>query len=65
MEYITTHHAMARKDRVMSKVRVVYDTSCNSESASPSLNQCLHVGPSFGQSILDSDQMQDLQGSLS
>ena len=46
-------HAVVRKDKITSKVRVIYDGSCNSEGAGPLLNQCLHVGPSFGQSILD------------
>lgn len=41
-----------RKDKITSKVRIVYDASC-SDGTNPSLNQCLHVGPSFGQSILD------------
>ena len=44
---------LVRKDKTTSKVRVVYDASCDTEGAGPSPNQCLHVGPSFGQPILD------------
>ena len=43
---------MIRRDKSSTKVRVVYDASC-SQGISPSLNQCLHIGPSFGQCILD------------
>ena len=35
----------------MTKLRIVYDAS--TQSNGPSLNDCLYVGPSFGQSILD------------
>ena len=46
------HHPVIRRDKSSTKVRVVYDASC-SQGISPSLNQCLHIGPSFGQCILD------------
>jgi hypothetical protein len=45
------HHPVVKKDKTTTKVRVVYDASCAETGLS--LNQCLHVGPSFGQSILD------------
>jgi hypothetical protein len=45
------HHPVVREDKSTTKVRVVYDASCSETGLS--LNQCLHVGPSFGQSILD------------
>ena len=44
------HHPVVRQDKSTSRVRVVYDASCNRNG--PSLNQCLYVGPNFGQSIL-------------
>lgn len=47
------HHSMVKKGKAMSKVRVVYDTSCITEVTGLSLNQCLQVGLSFGPSILD------------
>ena len=41
------HHPVIRRDKSSTKVRVVYDVSC-SQGISPSLNQCLRIGPSFG-----------------
>lgn len=45
------HHAVIRQDKQTSKLRIVYDTSARADS--PSLNDCLYVGPKFGQSIMD------------
>jgi hypothetical protein len=46
------HHPVVRRDKTTTKLRVVYDASCF-EGDAPSLNQCVHVGPSFDQCILD------------
>ena len=45
------HHAVIHKDKQMSKLRIVYDTSARGGGCS--LNDCLHSGPKFDQNILD------------
>ena len=45
------HHAVIRKDKSTTKLRIIYDASANTEG--PSLNDCLYAGLSFGQHILD------------
>ena len=45
------HHAVVRTDKQTTKLRIVYDASA--KMSGPSLNECLHTGPKFEQSILD------------
>ena len=45
------HHPVIRADKDTTKVRIVYDASC--KSTGPSLNDCLHSGPSLISEIPD------------
>jgi hypothetical protein len=45
------HHAVIRKDKSTTKLRIVYDASCN--STGPSLNDCLFTGPAMSQKIME------------
>lgn len=45
------HHAVIRKDKETTKLRIVYDASAKSNG--PSLNNCLYTGPKFDQRIMD------------
>ena len=44
------HHAVVRRNRDTTKLRVVYDASARSGEV-PSLNNCLYAGPPFDQDI--------------
>ena len=46
------HHAVIRTDKSMTKLRIVDDASAKTDG-SPSLNECLHVGPKFNQNLLN------------
>ena len=45
------HHAVIRRDKATTKLRIVYDASAKKNG--PSLNDCLNPGPKFDQKILD------------
>ena len=44
-------HHLVKKESATTSIRVVYDCSCNGDSNSASLNDCLMVGPSFVNNI--------------
>ena len=45
------HHAVVRRDKATTKMRIVYDASA--KTTGPSLNDCLYTGPKFDQRIMD------------
>ena len=45
------HHAVIRRDKTTTKLRIVYDASA--KTTGPSLNNCLDPGPKFDQKILE------------
>ena len=45
------HHALIRRDKSTTKMRIVYDASAKDNG--PSLNDCLYTGPALAQNILD------------
>ena len=45
------HHAIIRRDKKTSKMRIVYDASAKSDG--PCLNDCLYSGPSLAENIVD------------
>ena len=52
MHYLP-HHAVLRRDRETTKVRVVYDGSAKSPGNNYSLNDCLQVGPNLIPQLFD------------
>ena len=51
MTHYIPHHAVIRQDKETTKLHIVYDASARGEG--PSLNDCLCIGPKFGQNIMD------------
>ena len=45
------HHAVIRRDKSTTKLRILYNASAKSDGAS--LNDCLHAGPALTQRIFD------------
>ncbi|XP_028397211.1 uncharacterized protein LOC114521021 [Dendronephthya gigantea] len=45
------HHAVIRRDKETTKLRIVYDASA--KTSGPSLNDCLYTGPTMTQNIMD------------
>lgn len=51
--YYSPHHAVVRKDRETTKVRIVYDGSAKNSKEERSLNDCLEVGDNYIPHIFD------------
>lgn len=51
--HCSPHHAVVRKDRETTKLRVVYDGSAKSSKQDRSLNDCLEVGDNYIPLIFD------------
>ena len=51
--FITFHTAVVREQAESTKLRVVYDASARASSESPSLNDCLEVGPPLQPLLFD------------
>ena len=51
--YYSPHHAVIRKDRETTKVRVVYDGSAKASKEELSLNDCLETGDNYIPHIFD------------
>jgi hypothetical protein len=51
--YYSPHHAVVRKDRETTKVRIVYDGSAKNSKEERSLNDCLEVGDNHNPHIFD------------
>uniref|UniRef100_A0A1X7URT2 CCHC-type domain-containing protein n=1 Tax=Amphimedon queenslandica TaxID=400682 RepID=A0A1X7URT2_AMPQE len=45
------HHCVLRQDKSTTRLRIVYDASAKTNG--PSLNNCLHIGPSLHQKVFD------------
>lgn len=45
------HHAVIRRDKATTKLRVVYDASTRSNGAA--LNDCLYIRPPLAENIFD------------
>ena len=47
------HHAVIRRDRETTKLRIVYDGSARPPERAHSLNDCLETGPNFTPQLFD------------
>ena len=52
-EFYTPHKCVIRKSAETTKMRIVYDASARATPDSPSLNDCLHAGPTLQNKLWD------------
>ena len=52
-EYYIPHKAVVKKEAESTKLRIVYDASAREDNTKPSLNDCLHPGPSLQNQLWD------------
>lgn len=52
-EFCIPHKAVVKKEAESTKLRIVYDASAREDNAKPSLNDCLHPGPSLQNQLWD------------
>ena len=52
-EHYIPHKPVVRENTQSTKVRIVYEASAKADSESPSLNECLDIGPHLQRKILD------------
>ena len=52
-EYYIPHKAVVKKEAESTKLRIVYESSAREDNTKPSLNDCLHPGPSLQNQLWD------------
>ena len=58
IEHNIPHKGVVRENAETTKLRIVYDDSAKASNSSPSLNECMEIGPPLQRNILDSFESQ-------
>ena len=51
--YYIPHHAVVRRERATTKIRIVYDGSAKLDNSELSINECLQTGPNLVPNLFD------------
>lgn len=51
--HYTPHHGVFRKDKQITKLRIVYDVSASPKDGELSINDCLQPGPNYIPKLFD------------